>query len=621
MKKFLSIVVALCMLLSMAGVAGAADYSLAIKDNVAVMAGSTVAIAGNSLVTLPVAPVIENDRMLVPVRFAAEAFGADVAWDAGKRLVTLTFGNERVVEMVIGNKNISVNGQIYETDAAPIIRDGYTMLPVAFLAETVLGKKVLYDDASKMAVISTRRTISTRDTDVIAQISGAITSGILPPIVVTAPIESGSAVIGGGSGAETGKLTIATATADQEPEPDNGVYQMIDGSTSTRWASQGAASATLDLGSEKPVTHLRVAVWKPNERSTNYSLEVSSNGSRWTSIFDGASSGATYDKYDVNDKIRYVKINTNGTSQGAWASILELEVWNGTAQPTGGAGGTITPVSVSADQTPEPENVAENVFDGSTDTKWACQGTGTLTVDLGSAQQVSSIELNFWKYAERTTNYQLQVSADGSSYQSVFSGSSQLGAEYDVRNVNQSVRYIKFIGTGTSQGDWTSLNEMVIKSGGAGGGTGSNVPTTTAGGTEISAPTGTKVSISAANVTVTAEPEADNNKNNLVDGDKMTVWASQNENNAVFDLGSAKTLSCVGVAMKMYEDDRTIPYDISVSSDGVSYTQIWSGNSEPQTNSFKYVSASSSARYVKVTAYGNTVSGWNSIAEVEIYTK
>ncbi len=619
MKKFVSIVMALCLALSLVSFAQAADYSLAIKDNVAVMVGNTNAIAQNSIITLPIAPVIENDRMLVPVRFVASAFGADVTWDESKRLVTLKFGNERVVEMVIGNKNISVNGQVYESDVAPVIRDGYTMLPVNFLATVALGKNVFYDDTTKMAVVSNRKTLSNRDTDVINQIAGAITSGVLPEIVVKAPIEQGS--VSGEPGAETGKLAIVSVTADQEPEPDNGGAQMIDGSTGTRWASQGSASATVDLGAVKPVTHIRVAVWRPTERNTNYSIEVSATGSKWNMIFDGASSGATWDKYDVNDKIRYVRINPNGTSAGDWASILELEVWNGEASVSGGtSGGTITPVSVSADQTPEPENVAENVFDGVTDTKWACQGTGTLTADLGSAKQVSSIELNFWKFNERTTNYTLSVSADGVSYQEIFSGSSSLGAEYDVRPVNQTIRYIKFTGTGTSQGDWTSLNEMVIKGGGSSAGT-VTTPVVSGGGAEIASPTGTKASIAATSITVSQEPEADNNKANLVDGIKQTVWASQNDADAVIDLGSAKTVSCVGVAMKMYEDARTIPYDISVSTDGSNYTQVWSGESEPSTDATKYVSVDKSARYVKITAHGNTVSGWNSVAEIEIYTK
>jgi hypothetical protein len=619
MKKVLSFIVVLCMALSVVSVsAGAADYSLAIHNNVAVMAGNTNAIAWNTIVTLPTAPTIVDNRMLVPVRFAAEAFNGVVEWDETTQKVDITFGQEREVSMVIGSKNISVNGQIYVSDVAPQIINGSTMLPVNFLATTVLGRYVYYDDATKMAVITTRKCLSERDGDVISTIANAITSGSLPEIVIQAPVESGVSGALGGLGAETGKLSIVSVVADQEPESDNNAQCMIDGSTSTRWASQGSASAILDLGSAKPVTHIRVAVWKPTERNTNYSLEVSSNGNSYTKIFDGASSGSTYDSYDVNDTIRYIRINPNGTSAGDWASILEVEAWNGTSSTA--SAGTVKPVSVTVDQEPQAENGKSNVFDGDLDTRWACQGTGTLTADLGSAVTVTSIELNFWKYSERTTTYTLQVSADGASYTNIYSGSSTLGSQYDIRSVNQSVRYIRFIGNGTSEGDWTSLNEMVIRTSGSSSAV-STTTTTVGGGSEISAATGTKATIASSAITVSQEPEAENSKANLIDGSKATVWASQGEASAVFDLGSAKTLSCVGVAMKMYEDDRTIPYDIEYSADGVSYTKAWTGSSDASTDTTKYVSVSGTARYVRITAYGNTVSGWNSIAEVEIYTK
>ncbi len=58
MKKFVSIVMALCLALSLVSFAQAADYSLAIKDNVGVMVVNKNAIALNSFITLPIAPVI-----------------------------------------------------------------------------------------------------------------------------------------------------------------------------------------------------------------------------------------------------------------------------------------------------------------------------------------------------------------------------------------------------------------------------------------------------------------------------------------------------------------------------------------------------------------------------------
>ncbi len=481
MKKVLSFVIAICVLFSCATFVSAADYSLVINNNVAIMAGKTNAIAYNMIVTLPVAPVVQDGVLYAPVRFISEVFNGTVSWDEAKQEVSIDFGGERTAQMVIGSNHVSVNGQVYIADGAPMISNGYTMLPVEFLATTVLGKYVYYDESTGLAVIMSRKLLTSRDTEAIATIASAITSGTMPEITITASVETGGTTSSGGiGGAETGKLNIVSVSADQEPESDNNANCMIDGSTSTRWASQGSANAICDLGSAKPVTHVKVAVWKPTERSTNYTLAVSSNGSSYTTIFSGSSSGSTWDSYDVNDTIRYVKISPNGTSAGDWASILELEVYNGEA-------------------------------------------TATTTTTGGVS------------------------------------------------------------------------------------------------GSVITSPTGTKQTIATSSITVTQEPEADNNAANLVDGATATVWASQGEASATFDLGSAKTVTCVGVSMKEYEDDRTIPYDIYISSDGSNFTQVWSGESDIMTSDMKYVSVGASARYVRITAYGNTVSGWNSIAEVAIY--
>ena len=650
MKKVLSILVVVCMMFSLATVAGAADYSLAINKNVAVMANSTNAIAYNSIVTLPVMPVEENGVLLAPINVIAENFNGNVTFDSASGLATVTLGNVRNAQMLVGNANVVVNGRVYTSPVAPREVNGFVMMPVEFFGETVLGKAVYYDQASKMAVITQRKCLSSRDTETLATIANAITSGSLPTIVIQAPIVEEVAGSLGGFSAETGKLTFVNVVADQEPEPENHGGCMIDGDMGSRWASQGAASATLDLGSAKPVTNIKVAVWKPAERSTNYSIEVSGNGSNYTKIFDGASSGATYDSYDVNDTIRYVRINPNGTSASQWASILELEAWNGTSvsvTPSGGTGGvtgggstgtvvaapsgtkvTLTKNMLTASQEPEAENHVGNLLDGNKQTVWASQNEANLVIDLGSAKTVSAVGVAAKMYTDdRTIPYDIEVSLDGVSYNQVWTGNTVASTDAtQYVSLSNGARYVRITAHGNTISGWNSIAEVEVYSSGAAAGgatttTTTTTTTSTATGNESSTASGTKVTLTKSMLVASQEPEAENHVGNLIDGNKQTVWASQNQADVVIDLGSAKTLSSVGVAMKMYEDTRTIPYDIEVSADGASYSKIWSGESDMMSDATKYVSTSSSARYVRITAYGNTVSGWNSIAEVEVYTK
>jgi PKD repeat protein len=56
------------------------------------------------------APIIKESRTLLPIRYVAEALGAVVQWDAVERKVTITF-KETTIELWIDKNNAKVNGE------------------------------------------------------------------------------------------------------------------------------------------------------------------------------------------------------------------------------------------------------------------------------------------------------------------------------------------------------------------------------------------------------------------------------------------------------------------------------------------------------------------------------
>ncbi|MDR1067401.1 MAG: Ig-like domain-containing protein [Clostridiales bacterium] len=58
-----------------------------------------------------------------------------------------------IIIMAIASKEYTVNGNIKVMDVAPFIRDGYTMAPLRFIAEA-LGAEVAWDDATKTVTIT-----------------------------------------------------------------------------------------------------------------------------------------------------------------------------------------------------------------------------------------------------------------------------------------------------------------------------------------------------------------------------------------------------------------------------------------------------------------------------------
>ena len=84
------------------------------------------------------APIIVNDRTMVPMRAIFEALGMAVEWDGDTQTVTAS-GNGVEITTTIGQTEVikrTQNGEeTFETDQAPIIKDDRTLVPVRFIAE------------------------------------------------------------------------------------------------------------------------------------------------------------------------------------------------------------------------------------------------------------------------------------------------------------------------------------------------------------------------------------------------------------------------------------------------------------------------------------------------------
>lgn len=110
--------------------------------------GSRIVNVDNEAVIYDAAPVIRNDRTLVPIRIITEALGGKVDWNGATKEVTLS-SNDKEIKMTIG-KTLEKYG------VAPVIIDGRTFVPVRFVADE-LGANVVWDEATKTVTIKTAR--------------------------------------------------------------------------------------------------------------------------------------------------------------------------------------------------------------------------------------------------------------------------------------------------------------------------------------------------------------------------------------------------------------------------------------------------------------------------------
>jgi hypothetical protein len=82
-----------------------------------------------------------TNRVRVPIRFVSEKMGAKVEWEQATKRVTILREN-LTIQLQVGNSNAMVNSREVEIDAPPVLVDpGRVMVPLRFISEA-FGAKV-----------------------------------------------------------------------------------------------------------------------------------------------------------------------------------------------------------------------------------------------------------------------------------------------------------------------------------------------------------------------------------------------------------------------------------------------------------------------------------------------
>jgi len=126
--------------------------SSAPKTEVKLQIGNMTGYVNGTAKTLDAAPIIRNSRTMLPVRFVAENLGATVGWDGATSTVTVTTDTTKL-EIRIGAATAKINGKEVTLDSPAFIENSRTYLPVRFVAEN-LGATVDWDGATSTATLT-----------------------------------------------------------------------------------------------------------------------------------------------------------------------------------------------------------------------------------------------------------------------------------------------------------------------------------------------------------------------------------------------------------------------------------------------------------------------------------
>lgn len=423
-----------------------------------------------------VKPFVVNGRTLVPVRFIAEALGAEVGFDSGTDTVSVDYQGKHAT-MVLGENILKIDGEETVLDVPAQDYNDRTFIPLRALSEQLLGKKVFWDDKGLIAISNFDDILdSEKDAAMIDNLLESMKRIPKAAINPAAPVDKSHAKTVADGTFETVSPSLvvgATITSSGDYNENYTPNLAIDNDMETRWAStkEKGKGSWLLIDFQKPVTYKKVKLFEYNtvDRIKEVKLEASDDGVAFTEI-------ATLPVTRISDKIyeevnftettsRYLKITFTDVQAGTDVTLYEIEVPDATlGQSTERNPNAVKVTKVTASG--NDGNAETNTIDGSLETRWSMSGTDGQWIqwELEKETKISSVDLAFYNGDQRAAIFDIMVSEDGKVFKKMLSaqssGQSNGLEHFSFAPVN--AKYVKYVGYGNSVNSWNSITEVSI---------------------------------------------------------------------------------------------------------------------------------------------------------------
>ncbi|WP_078876473.1 discoidin domain-containing protein [Streptomyces sp. 150FB] len=283
----------------------------------------------------------------------------------------------------------------------------------------------------------------------------------------------GSSGSSGAGCSQTNAALNQPATSSSTENAGTPASAAVDGNTGTRWSSAPGDPQWLqvDLGSVQSLCGAQLN-WE-SAYAKAYEIQTSTNGTTWTTVHSTTTGPGATELITFTGSGRYVRVYGTQRATQYGYSLWEFQVFT-----TGGTGtdpgdddpppGDSVLLSYNKPATASTFQDSPNcsgctpakALDHDPATRWATSDTngwvdpGWIRVDLGATAQIKQVVLQ-WDPAYATA-YQIQTSADGNNWTSIYSTTTGKGFK-ETLNVNGSGRYVRMYGTARSSAYGYSL--------------------------------------------------------------------------------------------------------------------------------------------------------------------
>src|SRR6201992_3908427 len=293
-----------------------------------------------------------------------------------------------------------------------------------------------------------------------------------------------------------------TATASSVENSSFPASAAVDGNTSTRWSSAFSDPQWLEVDLGASATISQVTLQWEAAYGKAFQIQTSTDNTNWTTIYSTTTGTGGTQTLNVTGPGRDVRMYgpARGTQYGY--SLYEFQVYGTSGSTSTNCNTTDAALNhpATSSSTESAAYPASDAVDGNTSTRWssAFSDPQWLEVDLGASQTICEVTLD-WEAAYASA-FQIQASADGSNWTTIYSTTSGTGGTQTL-SVNGTGRYIRMYGTTRATPYGYSLWEFGVYTttggttggGGGGGSSGTGAPPASFWGNTSAIPAATKV--------------------------------------------------------------------------------------------------------------------------------
>ncbi|MFC0530845.1 discoidin domain-containing protein [Phytohabitans kaempferiae] len=290
-----------------------------------------------------------------------------------------------------------------------------------------------------------------------------------PLIAAILLIVAGYTVVAIGTANAAGPLISQgrPATASSAENATMAAANAFDGNTATRWSSTFSDPQWIqvDLGTTAVIDQV-VLNWEA-AYARAFQIQVSTNGSTWSTIYSTTSGTGGVQTLAVSGTGRYVRMNGTARATPYGYSLWEFGVFGNSTTSACGTANAAQGRPATASSAENATMAAANAFDGNTATRWSSTfgDPQWIQVDLGASVAVCQVVLS-WEAAYARA-FQIQVSANGSTWTTVHSTTTGTGGTQTLA-VSGTGRYVRMNGTARATPYGYSLWEFAVRTGSGG---------------------------------------------------------------------------------------------------------------------------------------------------------